>query len=167
VSYSSSTPTVSTIVDGKLHLVAPGMATVTASQAGNGNYNAATPVTRTFGVAYTWSGFLQPINLLPQPRSAFKFGSTVPVKFQLTGASANITEATATIWLAPVTGTSVGEEIELVNSNPADVGIFFRYTNGQYIYNLGTKKLSKGQWQIRVDLGDGVTTRTIIIDLKP
>nr|WP_314897850.1 LamG-like jellyroll fold domain-containing protein [uncultured Flavobacterium sp.] len=41
VSYTSSDTAVANIVDGKLHIVAPGTSTITASQAGNTDYNAA------------------------------------------------------------------------------------------------------------------------------
>ncbi|PJJ08402.1 putative secreted protein (Por secretion system target) [Flavobacterium sp. 1] len=41
VSYTSSNTAVASIVDGKLHIVAPGTSTITATQAGNTDYNAA------------------------------------------------------------------------------------------------------------------------------
>jgi autotransporter-associated beta strand protein len=41
VSYTSSNAAVITIVDGKVHIIAPGTSTITASQAGNTDYNAA------------------------------------------------------------------------------------------------------------------------------
>jgi hypothetical protein len=44
-------------------------------------------------VAYAWSNFLQPINV-SGTQSVFKLGSTVPVKFNLTGPSARITDGT-------------------------------------------------------------------------
>jgi uncharacterized repeat protein (TIGR03803 family) len=44
VSYASSNPAVATIVSGMIHIVGIGTSTITASQAGNGNYNVATPV---------------------------------------------------------------------------------------------------------------------------
>jgi hypothetical protein len=50
VSYASSTTGVCTIVAGKLHVVAAGTCSVTASQAGNSNYNAAPDVTRSFSI---------------------------------------------------------------------------------------------------------------------
>ena len=43
VSYASSTPLVCTIASGQLHVVAAGTCTITASQAGNDDYAAATP----------------------------------------------------------------------------------------------------------------------------
>ncbi len=51
VSYASSTPTVCTIVSGKLHVVAAGSCTITASQAGNTTYNPAPDVRQTFAIA--------------------------------------------------------------------------------------------------------------------
>ena len=62
-------------------------ATDAAGNTANGNF--------TVTVSYGWSGFLQPINTLANmptnyKQSIFKIGSTVPVKFQLTGASAGI-----------------------------------------------------------------------------
>ncbi|CAA9212931.1 MAG: hypothetical protein AVDCRST_MAG93-105, partial [uncultured Chloroflexia bacterium] len=51
VSYSSSTPSVCTIVGGKVHIVSAGTCTVTASQAGNADYKAAESVTQSFTIA--------------------------------------------------------------------------------------------------------------------
>jgi hypothetical protein len=51
VSYASSTASVCAIVAGRLHVVAAGSCTVTASQGGNDNYNAASDVSRTFSIA--------------------------------------------------------------------------------------------------------------------
>jgi hypothetical protein len=51
VSYASSTPTLCTIVSGKLHVVAAGSCTITASQAGDANWKPAAPVSRTFTIA--------------------------------------------------------------------------------------------------------------------
>ena len=50
VSYSSSNTAVATIVSGKVHIVATGTATITASQAGNENYTAASTVSQTLNV---------------------------------------------------------------------------------------------------------------------
>jgi hypothetical protein len=51
VSTSSSNTNVATIVNGKLHIVGPGTAVITASQPGDSNYNAATSHTVTITVA--------------------------------------------------------------------------------------------------------------------
>ncbi|MDR6562223.1 MULTISPECIES: cellulose binding domain-containing protein [unclassified Arcicella] len=46
VVYTSSNPTVATIVSGKIHIIGAGTTTITASQAGNATYLSATPVTQ-------------------------------------------------------------------------------------------------------------------------
>lgn len=50
VSYTSSAPAVATIVGGKLHVVGSGTTSITASQGGNANWNAATAVRQTLTV---------------------------------------------------------------------------------------------------------------------
>lgn len=50
VSYTSGNTSVATIVNGLIHIVGLGSATITATQAGNATYNAATPVTRTLSI---------------------------------------------------------------------------------------------------------------------
>ena len=46
VSYASSAPAVATIVGGKLHIVGAGTATITATQGGNENWNAAPAISK-------------------------------------------------------------------------------------------------------------------------
>jgi hypothetical protein len=142
---------------------APGITTVTCTAAdSHGNKAAGSFQVQ---VQYAWSGILQPIN--PDGSSIFKLGSTVPVIFQLTGASAVITNAVATLSVAKVTSTVEGTDMEAVSTSAATTGNAFRYdaTSGQYIFNLATKPLSIGTWQLLIDLHDGVT-RTVIISLR-
>jgi hypothetical protein len=116
-------------------------------------------------VIYGWSNVLQPINA--DGTSIFKLGSTIPVKFKLMGASGGITNATARLYCAKMSSGVAGTELEAISTSAADSGNTFRYdsTGGQYIFNLGTKSLSEGTWQLRIDLGDGVT-HTVFISLK-
>ncbi|WP_299284488.1 MBG domain-containing protein [uncultured Mucilaginibacter sp.] len=53
VSFASSNPAVVTIVNGQLHLVAPGTATITATQSGNTNYLAAESVSQTLAIVFS------------------------------------------------------------------------------------------------------------------
>ncbi len=53
ISYSSSNTTVATIVGGNIHIVGAGTSVITASQAGNGTYAAATNVNQTLAVTST------------------------------------------------------------------------------------------------------------------
>ena len=52
VSYASSNTAVATIVGGIIHIVGVGSSTITASQAGDATYNAATPVQQTLNINY-------------------------------------------------------------------------------------------------------------------
>ncbi|RZK49527.1 MAG: T9SS type A sorting domain-containing protein [Pedobacter sp.] len=52
VTYTSSNPAVATINDNTVQLVGPGSTIITASQAGNSNFAAATPVSQTLDVLY-------------------------------------------------------------------------------------------------------------------
>jgi hypothetical protein len=107
----------------------------------------------TVNVAYSWSGVLQPINA--DGSSVFKAGSTITVKFQLLGASAGIVNAVAKF-------SYVKPNAEVV----APVGQF-RYdpTMQQYVFNWNTKGLSAGNYQLQIDLGDGVS-RTANVGLN-
>jgi hypothetical protein len=116
-------------------------------------------------VQYAWSGILQPINA--DGSSIFKLGRTVPVKFQLTGASAGISNAVATLSVAKVSSNITGTYVEAVSTSAATTGNTFRYdsTSGQYIFNLSTSNLSTGTWQLLIDLHDGAA-RTVEISLR-
>jgi hypothetical protein len=128
---------------------------------GPGQLYAEQPVA--IGAAHTWSGFLQPIN--QSGSSVFNLGRTVPVKFQLTGASAGITNAVARLYVAKVTDSVVGTEEAAGSTSAATAGNLFRYSDGQYIFNLSTDGLSAGTYQLRVDMGDGAL-RTVTISLR-
>jgi hypothetical protein len=121
---------------------------------------------KTFTVTVTtaWSNVLQPINV--NGTSVFKVGSTVPVKFALTGASAGIGNLVATLWVQRV-NAAPGSDVEAISTSNATTGNLFRYdaTAGQYIFNLGIKTLSAGTYQLRIDLGDGVL-HTVNITLR-
>ena len=111
-------------------------------------------------VSVSWSGFLQPINTptnMPTnyKQSVFKIGSTVPVKFQLTGASAGITDGNFYLkYIRTGNGDGAGES-EVVATATGNTGTQFRYdaTAGQYIFNWNTKTISAGQagnYEVRV-----------------
>jgi hypothetical protein len=143
-----------------------GTCTVKYDQVGNSNYNAAPQVTETTSaLPISWSNVLQPINL--DGSSIFKLGSTVPTKFALTGASSGITNLSAHLYLAKLANGVNGTELEAVSTAAADSGNTFRYdsTANQYIFNLNTKSLSEGTWQLRIDLGDSVN-HTVLISLR-
>jgi len=142
---------------------APGVTSVTCT-ATDAHGNKATGAFQV-QMQYAWSGILQPIN--PDGSSIFKLGRTVPVKFQLTGASAGITNAVATLSVAQVSSNVTGTYVEAVSTSAASSGNTFRYdsSSGQYIFNMATKGLSTGTWRLLVDLHDGAS-HTILISLR-
>jgi hypothetical protein len=111
-----------------------------------------------------WSGVLSPV----KADGVYKLGRTIPVKFALTGAGACSTDATlqARLYATKISDGVLGTEVEAVSTSGADLGNLFRYSDGQYIFNLGTNGLTKGTWQLRIDLGDGVE-HTLLISLRP
>lgn len=117
------------------------------------------------GVAYTWTGALPPIN--SDGSSIFKLGRTIPVKFKLTGASAGISTDVAKLYIAKVSNNIVGTETEADATGGGTSGNTFRHdaTGGQYIFNLSTAGLTPGTYQLRLDMGDGVS-RIITFGLR-
>jgi hypothetical protein len=138
-----------TPVSGSQFAVGSTTVTCTAKDAAG---NSATPTTFKVNVAYAWSNFHQPINVTGA-QSVFKLGSTVPVKFNLTGASAGITDGTFYLkYIYLGAGDGLGE-LETVATTTGTTGTMFRYdaTSGQYIYNWSTKSVSKpGNYELRV-----------------
>ncbi|HYV86578.1 MAG TPA: choice-of-anchor tandem repeat GloVer-containing protein [Patescibacteria group bacterium] len=117
------------------------------------------------GTNYSWSGVLAPINA--DGSSLFKLGSTVPVKFKLTGACDGRANVTAHLYVTKYSINIYGTQLEVLPKNRVDVGNTFRSdSSGNYNFNLDTGTLSRGTWQLRVDLGDGVPDRTVLISLK-
>jgi hypothetical protein len=139
-------------------MYAPGTTTVncTATDAAGNTGSASFTVT----VSFAWSNLLQPVNT--DGSSVFKQGRVVPVKFALAGASAGITNLSARIFVARVSNGVMGEVNEAGLSVTADAGNLFRYSNGEYIFNLSTSNMSEGTWAIRVDLGDGFLHDTLV-----
>lgn len=114
----------------------------------------------TVTVQVAWSGLAAPISV--DGRAAFKSGSTIPVKFSLTGASAGATGAPATLSVAKVGAAGGEESLTVLSTSAADSGNQFRVSSGQYVYNLSTKGWGEGVYVLRVDLGDGVDRATQI-----
>ena len=138
---------------GATHVVCT--ATDAAGNTGTASFDAA--------VSYAWSGVLQPVNA--DGSSIFKAGSTVPIRFALSGASAGITDATARLTFAKVDNGIEGSVVEAVTNVTATSGNLFRYSDGQYIYNWSTKGMIRGTYAMKIDLGDGVS-HSVHVSLK-
>ena len=130
---------------------APGQTTVNVSatdshsNTGSGSFKVT--------VIYGWSGFLTPI-----PKQVFGAGSTIPIKFRLTGASAGIKNLVARGYWAPVNNNVAGA-YTLIGT--------FKYdpNNANYVLNWSTKPKTTGTFRLKADLGDGVL-RTVDVILK-
>jgi hypothetical protein len=98
------------------------------------------------------SGIFQPINLTG--RSAFKLGSTIPVKITVANcAGTPVSTLTPQVTVVKLDGTPDGLEQETVSTASPTSGTTMRWdaTGQQYIYNLGTKGLSVGDFKVRID----------------
>jgi hypothetical protein len=120
--------------------------------------------TITYCVVYNFGGILQPL----VEGATYKAGSTIPMKFQLKDdAGAFISDAIATITYSKVSNNVAGSEVVAVSTGAASTGNQFRYdsTANQYIFNLSTKGIAAGTYQVSITLNDG-TTKTVRFSLK-
>jgi hypothetical protein len=125
--------------------------------------NTSEPKSFTVSVTFSDSGVVPPI--AADGSSVFKWQRNIPVKFQLTGASAGINNLTARLYWAQVTGGVIGDVNAAESTSPADSGNTFRYqtaAGGHYSFNLSTHGWLEGTYVIRIDLGDGVLRQTQI-----
>jgi hypothetical protein len=86
------------------------------------------------------SNILQPINTTGS-RSAFKIGSTIPVKITVKDcAGGTITNLTPKVSLSKLDGTVETDVNEVASTVPPTTGVLMRWDgSSQYIYNLSTK----------------------------
>jgi hypothetical protein len=124
---------------------------VTDKDGGAGsNSSAAGAVTLLYS---TGLGILQPINYTG-PRSLFKQGSTIPVKIKITDCSGvPVPGLSPQVSLKYQDGSPDGSSVEDFYSTVPDQGTTMRYTGSpdyQYIYNLGTKNRSAGDYAVTV-----------------
>lgn len=141
-----------------------GATTVTCT-ATDAHGNAAGPVSFQVHVALNCTGPLPPIKA--DGKSVFKFGSTIPIKCQPAGGSAGVSNATIRISLRQINSAAPSGDVTATSTSAADTGNVMRWdpTGQQYIYNLATKPLAKGTWEITLDLGGG-NLRTVRVGLK-
>jgi hypothetical protein len=117
----------------------------------------------TFCIGYcTFGEFATPLksdaSCAKAPCQTFRLGSTVPVKFQLLDANGTpFGGAVAKIGVVQLKGVAPPATPIDLGTGAAHTGNLFRYdaTTQQYIFNLSTKVLSAGTWQINVTLDSG------------
>ena len=137
---------------------------VTCSGATSGNYTFIY-VKGQLTVAYKYSGLLQPINV--DRTSAFKSGSTIPVKWQVLDVNNVVQDAgtlKTTIRVTRIGASSATQVNETVLTVAGDASAAFRWdTTGKlYIYNLSTKTWAMAAGAYRADVisasGEVLTT---------
>jgi hypothetical protein len=134
-------------------LFPPGTTTVTCS-ATDPSGNTATrsfPVTVTFA----WSGLLKPLDSDGQ---AFRVGTKLKVRFRLTEASAGIVDLPATLSAVKASPKPLGALAKTPSPEALTGAMPFRYdpSKGWYEYELATKSMAPGEWDLRLQFGDGV-----------
>lgn len=113
--------------------------------------------TVSYKVIYNFS-ILPPIN--SDGTSVFRLGSIVPVKFQIRDSAGNIiSNAVAKLNLTKTSDDVASSEIEAISSGNANEGNEFRYSaeDELYIFNLKTKDISTGTYQLKAILDDNST----------
>jgi hypothetical protein len=101
--------------------------------------------------------FLKPIR--PDGSSFFRIGRPVPVRFKLTGASAGITNLVAKLYVTKVSNAVQGTAEDVSDETIDDTDFIFKYRPllKFYAYRWKTRDQAQGTYQLRADLGDGVT----------
>ena len=135
--------------------------TLTVRVTDNGSPNLFAERQFNVGVAYTWSGLLAPV----QAGGTYKAGRTIPIKFQLTGASAGVTDAVLRLNVFQINNNVVGDAVDVQSTSAATTDNLFHYVNGEYVFNLNTSGMAAGTYQLQIDMGDGVL-RAVNISLR-
>jgi methionine-rich copper-binding protein CopC len=102
-------------------------------------------VTRTVWVAYNMSSILQPVNDTGHGAnpSVFKYGSTIPVKVEVTDCDGShpsnlVLKLTTTV----TSSTTPPGESEVASTSAADSGNQMRFSDPIYIFNLSSKSVT-------------------------
>jgi hypothetical protein len=112
--------------------------------------------TATLVVNYNLGSILQPVNDTRngQPTSMFKFGSTVPVKVEVTdcdGSHPSNLDLRVTYAKTSSNPPPVGAD-EAVATNAPDGGNQMRFSDPNYIFNFGTKYVNDSSSTVRIDV---------------
>jgi hypothetical protein len=110
--------------------------------------------------------FLKPI--VSNGSSIFHIGRPVPVRFDLIGASAGITNLVARFSFTKISNTIQGTVDDTSDETVDDADNLFKYKSGAgiYQYRWRTKDQTQGTFLLKADLGDGITHQ-INVSLRP
>jgi hypothetical protein len=166
VSYLASPAATCTVSGATLTLAGIGTCSITASQAGNASYAAATPVTQSFTVIWPFSGFFQPVDMGSTVWNTAKAGQAIPIKFGLGGdrglnifRPADGSPATPYPKAVPIACPSPGAALDAIETYAAsNGGLQYSAANQQYTYTWKTaKSLANKCYEFRLGLLDGNT----------
>lgn len=112
------------------------------------------------------SGFESPLSMLvpegdsvPLPDHAFKKGRTLPLRLQMSRDGTPLTDADAApsiVGLARIGDPPLDlSTLDLDAGQSNDSGVYFRFEDGSWIYNLSTQGLAAGTYTITIELPDG------------
>ncbi|MEU8263762.1 PxKF domain-containing protein [Micromonospora sp. NPDC048999] len=115
-----------------------------------------------FNVAYVFGGVQKPLDASGD--TVAKAGSTIPVKFAVTDAAGRaVASAEATLWCARV--GAVEPPTAAVAPGKSAVGNHFASSGGQYHFNLDTKGMTPGSYDLIIRLDDG-TNHLVRVTLR-
>ncbi|MEA3357367.1 MAG: NosD domain-containing protein, partial [Patescibacteria group bacterium] len=94
----------------------------------------------------------------------YKSGSGLPVKFEIQSDGIDPSQIEARLYLALVVDGVVGDKIPATSKGNSNEENSFRYsvTEDQFVYNLDTKGLSCGTWQLIIEFNFGASVSTEI-----
>jgi hypothetical protein len=107
--------------------------------------------------------------LFDQTRS-YKLGSVVPVKLQITNAQgSNISSAALVVHATGVLQKdSTANALAVESPGTSNPDSDFRYDSALsgYIYNLSTRNLSVGTWELQFKVGSDAATYRVVFDVR-
>ncbi|MFZ4456139.1 MAG: beta strand repeat-containing protein [Bacteroidales bacterium] len=160
ISYSSSNTAVATIVSNQIHIVGVGTSTITASQSGSANYNAATSVDQNLTVTQ----FATPQTITFNALSAKTYGDS---NFDLTASSTSgltISYSSSNTAVATVSGatvTVVGPGTTTITASQAGSAEYNPATSVPRDLVVNVKPLTVSSPAVTSKTYDGTTTATI------
>jgi hypothetical protein len=139
------------------------------------------PVTPPYAIAYSYGGdrnfnpasgagtltvSFTIVPLYDQSR-AFKSGSTIPVKMQLSSAAGqNVSSASIIVTAVRVVQTSTNAVSDVQDSGNANPDNNFRFDGTGYIFNLSTKGLAIGSYNLEFTISGDPVTHSLSFQLR-
>ena len=157
-----------TVSGDQVTLTGVGLCTLTASQAGDANYESAPEVSQSFDVLFDFSGFLRPV-LDPPAVNRVKAGHTVPIRFTLGGDPGRevLAEGSPSVRPVPCDATAPVNDIEGVITGRSSL-LLHAPKRDRYTYLWKTDKHWAGTCQeFTLKLIDGSVHRAIFRFERP